>query len=110
MYICFSTFGGLRAGDIVILEKSEEFGEVAAKAIGGGIVGFVTQNQPEGCLSKFFVENAIGRERLLGHAVVVNGNVALFQSDSTALSGGVVKFSPRRASCGKERRFFSLDK
>lgn len=97
MYVCFTTMGGLRAGDIIILERNSEFGEVAARAIGGGIVGFLTDNQPEGCLSKFFVENTIGKKKLLGHAVVVNGNVALFQSDSTALSDGVMDFSRRSA-------------
>ena len=95
MYVCVSCFGGLKAGDKLILEKNDEFGEVAAKIIGGGIVGFVTENQPEGCLSKFFVENAIGNKKVLGHAVVLNGHVALFQSDSTALSDETVNFSSR---------------
>lgn len=82
MYVCVSCTGNLRAGDIVILEKSAEFGEVAAKMIGGGIVGFVTDIQPEGCVSKYFVERKIGDKRVIGHAVILNGNVALFETDS----------------------------
>lgn len=99
MYICITALDGLRAGDIVILEKSEELGEVAAKIIGGGIVGFLTDVQPEGCVSKLFVESTIGNKRLPGHAVVVNGNVALFHSESTLVGDGTVNFARRRAVC-----------
>lgn len=87
MYVCVSCTGNLRAGDIVILEKDNSFGEVAAKMIGGGIVGFVTDRQPEGCVSREFIENRIGGSRVLGHAVVLNGNVALFESESPVLNG-----------------------
>ena len=82
MYVCVSCTGGLKAGDIVILERSREFGEVAAKIIGGGVVGFVTDRQPEGCVSKEFVERRIGNSRVIGHAAILNGNVALFASES----------------------------
>ena len=85
MYVCVSCTGNLRAGDILILERSEEFGDVAAKMIGGGIVGFVTEVQPEGCVSKSFVEQRIGSRRMIGHAAILNGNVALFESESHAL-------------------------
>ncbi len=97
MYMCFTTYGGVRAGDIVILEKNDQFGEVSAAIIGGGIVGFLTENQPEGCLSKRFVENTIGSKRLIGHAVVVNGNVALFESESSLIGNEGVDLTRRRA-------------
>ena len=98
MYICVSCTGGLKAGDIMILEKNDEFGEVAARMIGGGIVGFVTDKQPEGCLGKYFVEKTIGRKRLIGRVAIRNGNVALFQSDS-ALVGDDDRFlASRRAA------------
>ena len=82
MYVCVSCTGDLKAGDIVILERSKDFGEVAAKIIGGGVIGFVTDRQPEGCVSKAFVERRIGDRRVIGHAVILNGNVALFSTDS----------------------------
>lgn len=87
MYVCVSCTGGLRAGDIVILEKSKDFGEIAAKILGGGIVGFVTDRQPEGCLNKSFVERTIGDRRVLGHIAILNGNVALFHSESNIFGG-----------------------
>ena len=86
MYVCVSCTGNLRAGDIIILEKDEYFGEVAAKKIGGGIVGFVTDRQPEGCVSRSFIESRIGANRVIGHAVILNGNVALFSSESSVLN------------------------
>ncbi len=86
MYVCVSCTGNLRAGDVIILEKDEYFGEVAAKQIGGGIVGFVTERQPEGCVSRSFVESRIGNRRVIGHAAILNGNVALFTSESPTLS------------------------
>lgn len=86
MYVCITNTGNLRAGDIVILEKDENFGEVAARMIGGAVVGFLTDVQPEGCLSKSFVENRIGGSRVIGHAVVLNGNVALFSTESPVLN------------------------
>ena len=86
MYVCVSCTGNLRAGDIMILEKSAEFGEVAAKMIGGGIVGFITERQPEGCVSKTFIENRIGDRRVIGRAVILNGNVALFNTENPILN------------------------
>lgn len=96
MYVCVSNSGNLRAGDIVILEKSSDFGEVAARMIGGGIVGFVTDRQPEGCVSKEFVESRIGDNRVIGHAVILNGNVALFSSESPILNTSESDFTYQR--------------
>ncbi len=87
MYVCISNTGNLRAGDIVILEKDAAFGEVTASMLGGGVVGFVTDIQPEGCMSKSYVESNIGDRRVIGHAVILNGNVALFSSESKTLNG-----------------------
>lgn len=96
MYVCVSCTGNLRAGDIVILEKNNDFGEVAAKMIGGGIVGFVTDRQPEGCVSKSFIENRIGNRRVIGHAVILNGNVALFSTDSPVFNEAQSGFTTSR--------------
>lgn len=85
MYVCVSCTGNLRAGDIMILERDAVFGEVAAKIIGGGVVGFVTEIQPQGCVSKSFIDSRIGSNRVIGRAVVLNGNVALFCSESSVL-------------------------
>ncbi len=96
MYVCITAVEGLRAGDIVILEKSEDFNEVVAEVIGGGIAGFLTDVQPEGCLSKLFVENTIGKKRLIGRVAIKNGNVALFHSDAELKSRESVEFIRRR--------------
>ena len=105
MYVCVSCTGNLRAGDIVILEKSREFGEVAAKMLGGGIVGFVTPRQPEGCVSRSFVESRIGNHRVIGHAVILNGNVALYETDSPIFNEMPAYYdSPAWASRVKNRR------
>lgn len=94
MYICITNTGNLKAGDIIILQKNSDFGEVAASVLGGGIVGFITDIQPEGCLKKSFVESRIGNRRVIGRAVIINGYIALFSTESPILS-----ISPRgRAS------------
>lgn len=98
MYVCVSCTGNLRAGDVIILEKDEYFGEVAAKQIGGGIVGFVTECQPEGCVSRSFVESKIGDRRVIGHAVILNGNVALFATESPVLNDNATHFARSRQS------------
>ncbi len=87
MYVCISNTGNLRAGDIVILEKNSSFRDITASMLGGGIIGFVTDIQPEGCMSKSFVERNIGDRRVIGHAVILNGNIALISSESSVLGG-----------------------
>ncbi|MBR2967704.1 MAG: hypothetical protein IKC35_02865 [Clostridia bacterium] len=98
MYLCVSCTGNLRAGDVIILEKDEFFGEVAAKKIGGGVIGFITERQPEGCVSRDFVENRIGDRRVIGHAVILNGNVALFATESPVLCDSATNFTRSRRS------------
>ncbi len=96
MYVCVSCTGNLRAGDIMILERDNAFGEVAAKQIGGGVVGFVTDRQPEGCVSRAFVENRIGNRRVIGRVAILNGNVALFVTESPVLNDVAPSFTSRR--------------
>ena len=83
MYICVTCDSKVRAGDVLFLEKSRDFGEVAAKAVGGAIVGFVTDIQPDGCVSKQYIENKMGSRRILGRAAITGGNVALFSCENT---------------------------
>ena len=87
-YNCLTTHRHLKHEDrvdkdVLFLEKSRDFGEVAAKAVGGAIVGFVTDIQPDGCVSKQYIENKIGSRRILGRAAITGGNVALFSCENT---------------------------
>ncbi len=93
MYICISNTGYLRAGDIIILQKNVDFGEVTASVLGGGVVGFITDIQPEGCMNKTFAETKIGNRKVIGRAVVVNGNVALLSIDSPVFGSSTRRYA-----------------
>lgn len=84
MYVCVTCDSNVKAGDILFLERSSDFGEVAAKVVGGIIVGFVTDMQPDGCVSKQYIESRIGGGRIVGRVAITGGNVALFTSENVA--------------------------
>lgn len=80
MFAMISTIGkeDVMSGDPVIIKYDAEFGRIGAFAIGGRPYGFLTENQPEGCVDDWTMYSRIGNRRIIARAaVVMNGGLLL---------------------------------
>ncbi|MCI9032182.1 MAG: hypothetical protein HFK09_06680 [Clostridia bacterium] len=88
MYIAISTLGKKVCGEAFIMRRDELFDEVGVYEIGGGLVGYVADKSPDGCLAKEFVKQRIGICRVVCTGAVAFDNMLIVSTDSPTLSGG----------------------
>ncbi|MCL2675064.1 MAG: hypothetical protein FWE84_00500 [Firmicutes bacterium] len=85
MYICVSTLKKTAVGEPLVLEKDYQFGEIAAKSMAGGVIGFAMHSQPEGCPAFFEALKNIGAKRLAARVVMTAEGAAVLYSDAAAV-------------------------
>lgn len=82
MYIGISTLNSVKAGEVLVLKVDRAFGLVGAYDIGGALIGYVAESQPEGCLDVWSIYASIGDNRILTTAAVALGNTVILVTDS----------------------------
>lgn len=82
MYIGISTLNVVKAGEVLVLKVDRSFGLVGAYDIGGALIGYVSETQPEGCMDVWEIYAAIGDNRVLTTAAVALGNTVILYTDS----------------------------
>ncbi len=88
MYIMIRTIGteNVRPEEPVVLKYDTQFGKVGAFDMGGGSLGYLDEEAPQGCMDAWAVYSRIGDNRIIARvAVVMNGAMLLF-SDSPVLA------------------------
>lgn len=82
MYIGISTLNVVKAGEVLVLKVDRSFGLVGAYDIGGALIGYVSESQPDGCLDIWQIYAAIGDNRVLCTAAVSLGNNVILYTES----------------------------
>lgn len=82
MYVCVSCLSPVKAGDVLILKVDRQMGEVGAYEIGGGLIGYASVSQPDGCLDAWTLFSRIGDSRVLCKAAVSMQNTVILYTES----------------------------
>lgn len=88
MYVAVSTIGKKVCGEAFVMRRDELFDEVGVYEIGGGLVGYVADKSPDGCLTKEFVRRSIGKNRVVCTGAVAFDNMLIVSTDSPTLARG----------------------
>ncbi len=79
----------VRPGDPVVLKFDNEFRRVVAQEIGGNTLGFVREDQPNGCADGAALHTDIGNRRVIASCEVILPNGVLLRSESPVLQDHV---------------------
>ena len=88
MYVAVSTIGKKVCGEAFVMRRDDLFDEVGVYEIGGGLVGYVADKSPDGCLDKEYIIRSIGINRVVCTGAVAFDNMLIVSTDSPTLSRG----------------------
>lgn len=102
MYIMIRTINSqeVAAGDVVVLKADPQFGQIGAFEIGGGVVGYAAERQPEGCLDMWTMMSRIRDNRVLCKVAVSMPGTVILATESPV-------FAPRRDYARVEREGYA---
>lgn len=75
----------MKPGDVLVLKTDSAFGQIAACEVGGGVVGYAADSQPDGCVDMWTMISRIGDCRILCRVAVAMGRSLLLTTDSPLL-------------------------
>ena len=82
MYIAICTMKKIKCGEPLIIKKDSLFDEPGAFTVGGEFLGYVSQEQPDGCLGYETVCGCIGANRVFAKGAVAFDNLLVVSTDS----------------------------
>lgn len=102
MYLLIDTIQkeNVKAGDPVVVKFDSAFGLVGAFGIGGESYGYLSAEQPDGCVDPWHVYARIGNNRIIARAAVVLPHGILLHSESSVLCAPVMTTRVEKAGYG----------
>lgn len=92
MFIAVSTLGKVKCGEPLIMKADCKFGQIGVYEIGGELVGYVANAQPDGCVDCWTIMSKIMDNRILCSGAVSFENTLIVTTDSALLKSAVGEY------------------
>lgn len=84
MFVCIDLKKQVKVGEVIVI-KADNRGNIGAFLVSGEQVGYLSDEQPEGCISYWTVMRNIFNNRILCQVAIKCGEAAILNTESDVL-------------------------